>query len=310
MKPHTTRPARQAKTTAPGATPPPLPDFALIPARPFPKEAIKDPVRCYSLGLIVPPAEQARAKHADAPTHRISPPARQALAALTGSGPRQTPPHSDTAELLGEALARLRDHARDGDADAFATLGQLLREAVADFHVVAQQRPVLAAAWGRNQNSLPANAGRNTAHTDDLETALNLFTLGEASPYRVNPIKKRGGKAPDFNTDVNALAALLCRHLADHRALAGLLRPPVPKWARLAANLPELNHRTADVWNSAAWELLASSVENERELAAICLLGKVRAADTKGNGVGPQIASIQTRLLRAFETIAAKKPPA
>jgi len=306
------KPARPAKPSAPGAPPQPapFPEVALIPARPFPKEALKNPVRFYDLGRVVTPAEQARAKHADAPPHLIAPAVRQALESLTGSGPRQIPAHSDTGQLLAEAIARLRDHANAGDAVAFATLGNLLAEAVADFHEVARKHPDLAAKWGARQATLPAITGKNPAAVADLEQAFELFKTGTASPYRINPEARKGGHPPDVNTPANALAGLLNQHLNHHRAIASHLRPPVPEWASLAATLPELSSATAYLWNRAAWELLLSSVENEAELVKLCKLGDVRE-DPEADGVGPQVAAIRARLRRAFRTLAAKpaRPP-
>jgi hypothetical protein len=301
MKPTAPRPARKAKPTTPAA--PPLPDFALRPARPFPKKAIEDPVAFHDLGPVVSPADQARAKHADEPPDNITPGVCQSLAALTGSGPRQTPPHSDTAIILGEAIDRLRDHALDGDTDAFLWLGNTLNRAVADFQEVARRHPAIAAAWGAKQNTIPANVGRNPGHAADLETAFARFDLGSKSPYRVNPESRRGGHTFDTNTPANALAAGLCEHLANHRARARLLRPPVPRWAQLAAVLPELTAATARVWKRAAWELLLSSVENERELVRLCPLGDVRAMEVESS-VSPQISAIKNRLYRAIQTLA------
>ena len=306
------RPPRPPKHSAPGASPQPapFPETALIPARPFPKEAIENPVTFYDLGRVVTPAEQARAKHADAPPPLIAPAVRQALESLTGSGPRQLPPHSHTGQLLGEALARLRDHANAGDAAAFVTLGNLLAEALADFHEIARSHPDLAAKWGARQATLPAITGKNPAAVADLEQAFELFKTGTASPYRINPEARKGGHPPDVRTPANALAGLLCQHLNHHRAIASLLRPPVPKWASLAATLPELSVADAHAWNSAAWELLLSSVENEAELVKLCKLGKVRE-DPEADGVGPEVAAIRARLGRAFRTLAARaaRPP-
>lgn len=307
---HALAAARPRKNSAPGVPPQlaPFPEAGLIPARPFPKEAIQNPVAFYDLGHVVAPAEQARARHADAPTHLIAQAARQALEALTGSGPRQDLAHFYTGQILGEALARLRDHANDRDAAAFATYGNLLAEAVADFHEIARRHPDLAAAWGARLATLPAITGRNPAAVANLEQAFKLFKTGTASPYRINPEARKGGHAPDAHTPANALAGLLCQHLDLYRGFARLLRPPIPPWAELAAKLPELSTATAHLWNRAAWQLLLSSVASEVELVDLCKLGDVRE-DPEADGVGPQVAAIRARLCRAFRTLAAKAAP-
>ena len=308
MKPTAPSPARKAKPTTPAA--PPLPNFALIPARPFPKNAVTSPEGFHELGPVVAPSNQARANHADSPPHQIAAAASQALAALTGSGPRQTQPHSDTAIVLGEALDRLRDHALDGDTDAFHWLAHTLHKGVADFHEVARRNPANAAAWGERQALLPvlvprkiaASAKKTTALHLELAKTFDLFQLGEKCPLRVNP--KSGARALGAGTPVNVLAAGLLRHLADHRALAGLLRPPVPRWAQLAAVLPDSDCETAAAdWGEAAWELLRSTFENDKELVNYCDLGEARKNDTKGEGVGAQISEIRRRLLRAVNTL-------
>ncbi len=279
---------------------------ATIPVRPFPKRAVTEPGVFHNLGPVVTPAEQAKAKHADAPPHEVAAAARQAMDALAGSGPSQTPAHSDTALALETALARLRDHAIEGDAAAFAWLGYVLRNAVADFHEVARRNPDVAAAWGETQNTLPVLAGRNKGHAREAESLFTLFRLGGKSPYRVNPEARAGGHAPDAANAVNALAAGLCQHLAVHRLPVAAMRAPVPAWARLASRLPELSRETADAWADAAKELLKSSFSNDADLVAHCELGDSREFESEGDGVGKQVAEIHRRIRRAIHSLAAK----
>jgi hypothetical protein len=74
-----------------------------------------------------------------------------ALCSLDVGGLSSTDVRTAISELrvwhgVGAALdARLRDHANAGDPDAFVTLGNLLAEALADFHAVARKHPDLAA---------------------------------------------------------------------------------------------------------------------------------------------------------------------
>ena len=285
-----------------------VPPAALWPVRPFPKKAITSPETYHDLGPVVAPTDQAKAPGANLTPHVLASDARKLLNALTGSGPRQEPPHSGTVCALDEALARLRDHALEGDADAFAALGFILRNAVADFHEIARRRPALAAVWGERENTLPAMVGRNPGHAADLEAAFARFRLGEKSPYRVNSEKRKGCRAPNSNTPVNALAAGLCAHLNDHRPPRFpicMMRPPIPPWARLASDLPELSLNTAEQWSKAAFELIASSCANEAEIVTFCGLGDVREDDV-ANGVSPQISAIKARLRRAVHDLAAK----
>ena len=291
------KPNKPKRTT----TPPP----GLLRVRPFPKKGVTSPETFHDLGPVVIPADQAAALGAHLPTNVLETDARKLLVALNGSGPRQEPPHTGTAFALDEALSRLRDHALAGDADAFANLGFILRNAVADFHEIARLNPALAAAWGERQNTIPALTGRNPGHAADLNTAFTLFNLGEKSPYRVNSEHR---KAPSAITRSNALAAALCAHLNAHRFAVELMRPPVPPWAGLAAKLPELDASTAHLWTKAAFELLESSVENEAELLRLSDLGDVREHDTK-KGTSSQREAIKARLRRAMSVIAAKKAP-
>lgn len=293
-------------------TPATLPADCLLPVRPFPKEAVTSPETFHDLGEIRTPAQMAEAKHADAPPEKLAPAARQALAALVGSGPRQAAPHIDTMLHLGEGLARLRDHAVAGDAAAFNLLGYLLWDAVADFHEVARRHPEAAAAWGEKLGFLPMLVPRKIARPSKKTTALHtelertfaLFQLGEKCPVRVNP---DGGRNPGAETPVNVLAAGLCRHLADHRAAFPILRPPIPRWARLAAELPELDRDHARAWGEAAWELLRASFAHDHELVTFCGLGKPRESESE-SGAGAQVSEIRRRLLRAIETIAPARP--
>lgn len=291
-----TKPARPSRT---------VPDSARLAVRPFPKQALISPETFHNLGPIITPPAQATALGANLPPLTLEADARKLLDALNGSGPRQQPPHSGTACTLDAALARLRDHALEGDAAAFAALGFILRNAVADFHEIARRHPSLAAAWGETQNTLPALTGRNPGHAADLDAAFVLFHLGEKSPYRVNSENRKGGRAPNAAAPVNALAAGLCAHLDTHRRPVAMFRAPVPPWARLAAVLPNLDTTTAEQWSEAALECLFSSTENAAEIARLCSLGKVRENETK-RGVSPQISAIKTRLRRAIRDLALK----
>ena len=294
--------------TGTAVKPDPKPVPALFTARPFPKKAITSPE--YDFGPILTPEQMAE---------KVPPGGRwkemtldalaaKALAALVGSGPKQDRPHLNTTLVLVEGLDRLRDHALNADAAAFAYFGSILRKAVADFHEIARRHPAIAAAWGETQNTLPALVGRNPAHSSDLEKAFALFQLGEASPYRVNSEKRKGGRAPNANNPTNSLAAGLCEHLNAHRPPRFLIQyssPPIPSWVKLASTLPELSRKTAAQWADAAIELLTFSFENDAELVDYCNLGDVREEET-GKGVSPQISAIKSRLRRAIRDLAAK----
>lgn len=300
---------RRAKTSPPPAKTPPA--AALLPVLPFPRrgaQTMPGPTApgWHDLGPIRTPAEQAAAPGANLAPHVLEADAVKVLDALTGSGPRQAVPHSGTAYALEEGLARLRDHALAGDADAFAALGFVLRRAVADFHEIARRQPALAAAWGENQNTLPALTGKNPGHRSDLEAAFALFRLGEKSPYRVNPENRKGGKAPDASNPVNALAAGLCEHLAAHRRPVATMRPPVPKWASLAADLPTLSRDTARQWSEAALKLLESTFENPAELVKYCSLGDIREAEDATESAAPQVSAIRARIRRGIRELSAK----
>ena len=264
--------ARKTKPAKPARTAPPS---ALLAVRPFPKQAITSPETFHDLGEIVSPSAQAKTPGANLPPLTLEADARKLLDALNGTGPRQQPPHSGTACTLDAALARLRDHALEGDAAAFAALGFILRNAIADFHEIARRRPALAASWGETQNTLPALTGRNPGHAADLDAAFVLFHLGEASPYRVNP--PHGKKAPNTNTAANVIAAGLCAHLDAHRRPVAMFRAPVPPWARLAAALTDLDTTTAAAWVEAAWALLFETTgghpEDKKEFHSLAALG-------------------------------------
>lgn len=307
-----TRAPRRTGKTKPTPSSPAIPAECLLPVRPFPKRAVTSPETFHDIGTVTTPTEQAKAAPAAASPEQIEAAARQALRALAGTGPRQTPPHAGTALALGEALALLRDHALSGDAAAFNWLGYVLWNATADFHEVARRHPEAAAAWGEKQGFLPMLVPRKIArpskkttalHTE-LEATFDLFRLGEKCPVRVNP---DGGRNPGAETPVNVLAAGLCRHLADHRAAFPILRPPIPRWARLAAELPELDRDHARAWGEAAWELLRASFAHDHELVTFCGLGKPRESESE-SGAGAQVSEIRRRLLRAIETIAPARP--
>lgn len=264
--------ARKTKPARPSRT---VPDSARLAVRPFPKQALISPETFHDLGPIITPPAQATALGANLPPLTLEADARKLLDALNGSGPRQQPPHSGTACTLDAALARLRDHALEGDDAAFAALGFILRNAVADFHEIARRHPALAASWGETQNTLPALTGRNPGHAADLDAAFDLFRLGEKSPFRVNP--PQGRKAPNTNTAANVIAAGLCAHLDTHRRPVAMFRAPVPPWARLAAVLPELDTATAAAWVDAAWALLLETTgghpEEKKEFHSLAALG-------------------------------------
>ncbi len=209
----------------------------------------------HNLGNVTSPDEQAKALHADAPPHKIESAARQALAALAGSGPRQTPPHSGTAVFLAEGFRLLRDHAVAGDGDAFKCLGDILHEAIADFHEVARRRPTLAAGWGRKRALVPVLAGHNIAHKDAVEAALNLFKVGEAGPPLIS---KRRGKQKSTTNGAVALAALIRQKLEPWRGAPSEL--PIADWQRKAGDLPPLNsYAAASKWAAVGFQLLKDS---------------------------------------------------
>ena len=238
----------------------PLPDGAGIAVRPFQihlfNAAFDAP---HDLGEILTP-EQMAAKVPLAPTPAdINRAARKALDALVGCGPKQTVPHFDTALLLAEGLARLRDFALAGDAAAMRALGDVLSLAVADLAELARKKPEVVRDWSRKQNVVPVLTGKNIGHRKQLAADLDAFGVGEATPYRVNP---QGKKVPDISTPANALAGQLCQHLAYYRAIFPCLQKP-PEWARLAAKLKPLSNATWERWADAAWECLMSATGSQ-----------------------------------------------
>uniref|UniRef100_UPI00404BA2B3 hypothetical protein n=1 Tax=Cephaloticoccus sp. TaxID=1985742 RepID=UPI00404BA2B3 len=137
------------------------PDAALIPVEPFPLPAINAPAYPHDLGPVQTP--EAMAQHVPPggawKEITITDAAAKALAALVGSGPAQTPPHFATAVHLREGLARLRDHALTGDADALRWYGKVISDAVADLGETARRHPELVRKWSRKQNVVPVLTG-------------------------------------------------------------------------------------------------------------------------------------------------------
>jgi len=290
-----------------------LPDVALLPVAPFPLAAINAKDYPHDLGQVQTPEEMAR--HVP-PGGRwkeitITDAADKALAALIGSGPVQTPPHFNTAMHLHEGLARLRDYALAGDADAMKWLGYVLSHAVADLGEMARRHPEIVRTWSRKQNAVPVLTGRNKGHRDELAADLAAFAVGEGSPYRINPM---GKKVPDISTPANRLAGMLCAHLNQYRDPVEIMRPPVPTWARMASTLPELSARGAwTQWADAAWECLLDATDRHPEthpvLAKLGTKGarkdglqntRTRAANVK--------AEIRQTLREAIQKLAAPEP--
>ncbi|MEY3775275.1 MAG: hypothetical protein RLZZ129_2055 [Verrucomicrobiota bacterium] len=286
-----------------------LPDPALLPVMPFPVSAINAPAYPHAFGPVQTPEEMAQ--HVP-PKGRwrevtVEAAATKALAALVGSGPKQEPPHSGTAQHLREGLARLRDHALAGDANAMRWLGIVLSEAVADLGEMARRHPEIVRTWSRKQNVIPVLTGRNKGHRDELFTDLAAFAVGEDSPYRVNP---KGKKVPDISTPANRLAGMLCDHLSHYRFSVEIMRPPVPTWARMASKLPELTADTWEDWADAAWEcLLYASNDHPEAQPGLAKLG-TRAARKDGLQTAPTRAAnvkaeIRQTLREAIQKIAA-----
>jgi hypothetical protein len=277
----------------PRKDPPKLPKPVGLPLiREFTLEADGELRTSHDLGKIIPAAEQATAPGAARPPHVLERDCAERLAALVGSGPRQGVPHSLTATVLAEALARLRDHALNGDKDAMQCLGYVLSQAVADLREIARKTPEVAKEWGRDQSVVPVLAGRNKGHKKAVEEDLAAFEVGEGSRYRINPPPRK--KAPDVSTFANKLAGDLCAHLADARAKAklhGALRralpdqvSPLPKWAKIASSLPDLSKATWEKWAEAAWDCLLSATEGnpERIPSLWKLCAKARKDGRKG----------------------------
>jgi len=282
----------------------PLPDGAGIAVRPFPihrfNAAFDAP---HDLGEILTPEQMAAKVPTPADINRA---ARKALDALVGCGPKQNVPHLDTALLLAEGLARLRDFALAGDRDAMRWLGFVLSQAVADLAELARQKPEVVREWSRTQNVVPVLTGKNAAQTGtkkdvgQLRRDLDDFDVGALSPYKINPAPKRGGGSFNAATPVDALAGNLCQHLASYRAMLPLLQKPVPQWAQLAAGLPELTKAHATQWRDAAWECLMSATGSQPE--KLIALGKGRASE----GPAAEREMIKKSLLDAIKRMARK----
>jgi hypothetical protein len=286
---------RQPKPTKPAG---------LVLVQEFPLKAIGKIGEWHDLGKVIPAAEQAKAPGVALPPHILARDATKLLSALNGSGPRQDLPHFQTSEVLSEALARLRDHAVGGDADAFNSLARLTFHVVADLHEVARRHPGLAARWGKQQAVIPVLMGRNPGHTEDLADALSLFAVGEGSPFRVNSGKGKGRRAPSTRTNANAIAAALYQHLAAYRISPRLMNPPIPTWARHAAGLPDLSAESVEQWWTAAEACLKSSLGGE-PLSKWSELGDHREPEDGVNGsTAAQEAGAWARLRRGFKQIA------
>jgi hypothetical protein len=278
---------RQPKPTKPAG---------LVLVQEFPLKAIGKIGEWHDLGKVIPAAEQAKAPGVALPPHILARDATKLLSALNGCGPRQDLPHFQTSEVLSEALARLRDHAVGGDADAFNSLARLTFHVVADLHEVARRHPGLAARWGKQQAVIPVLMGRNPGHADDLAEALTLFAVGESNPLKVNSGRGRGKRAPSTSTPANQFAAALFQHLASHRISLNLMKPPVPKWAMLASELPDLSAETVELWWATAEECLKSALGSQK-LSTFSDLGDIRESEDG------QEAGAWARLRRAFKAI-------
>lgn len=241
MKTPRKSPAKEITKTAPAK----IPDACKLPVRRLNLRALIEDA--HDLGEVVSPEEQARAKHADANPWQIAKAAKQALAALAGSGPRQDAPHFLTALTLQDGLARLRDHALAGDKDAFAWLGFLVSQAVADLGEVARRHPKLAGEWGAKHAIVPVLTGKNKGHKEELAETLALFRVGEDSPYRVNP---NGKRVPNIRTEANRIAGALCQHLS---------------LAKASSPLPKLSSETWEEWEAAAWRCLLDATDQHPE---------------------------------------------
>lgn len=285
----------------------PLPDGAGIAVRPFAIHLFDAAFNApHDLGEILTP-EQMAAKVPLAPTPAdINRAARKALDALIGCGPKQTVPHFDTALLLAEGLARLRDFALAGDAAAMRSLGDVLSLAVADLAELARKKPEVVREWSRKQNVVPVLTGKNAAqtgtrkHVGQLRRDLDAFDVGALSPYKINPAPKRGGGSFNAATPVDALAGHLIHYLGNHRYSTLLMAHPVPDWAKLAADLPELTKANATQWREAAWECLMSATGSQPEKHIA--LGKGRASE----GPAAEREMIKTSLLAAIKRMARK----
>jgi len=286
------------------------PDFACLPVKPFPIQAIAKPGDApHDLGTIQTPEEMAKSVPPGGRWKEmtVDDAAAKALAALAGSGPAQTPPHFNTAMHLNEGLARLRDHVLAGDADAMKWLGFVLSHAVADLSELARRRPEIVRTWSRGQNVVPVLTGKNAAQTGSksdigqLRRDLDAFAVGEASPYKINPEAKRGGGTFNAATPVNALAGELLAHLDRHRFSVDIMKSPVPNWARMASVLPELTKASASKWTEAAWECLMSATGSQPE--KFSNLGEARASE----GPGAEREKLQQSLREAIARMAKER---
>jgi len=216
-------------------------------------------------------------------------------------------PHLDTALLLAEGLARLRDFAIAGDAAAMRLFGSVLSQAVADLGEMARRKkPEVVREWSRKQNVVPVLTGKNAAQTGtkkdvgQLRRDLDDFDVGALSPYKINPAQKRGGGTFNATTRVNTVAGGLIHHLGNYRYSTLLMARPVPPWAQLASLLPELTKATATQWAKAAWECLMSATGSQPE-KFLPELGQHRANHYERNVMGrlrPVKQSTKNRDLR------------
>jgi hypothetical protein len=229
--------------------------------------------------------------------------ARKALDALVGCGPKQDVPHFDTALLLAEGLARLRDFAIAGDAAAMRVFGSVLSQAVADLREMARVHPAIVREWSRKQNVVPVLTGKNKGHRTQLAADLDAFGVGEATPYRVNP---QGKKVPVISTPANALAGQLCQHLAYYRAIFPCLQKP-PEWASRVAKLEPLSNATWEPWADAAWKCLMSATGSQPQAdPKLAALG-IKKATAKQDKLSKQTADLEY-LKRRSGLIYSKRP--
>ena len=266
----------------------------------------------HDLGKILTPAKMAAKKvpRKASPT-AIARATRKALNALVGCGPRQPVPHCYTSDIVQRGLVALRDYAIAGDLGAMHSLGFVLSQAVADLGEVARRYPKIVCEWSRKQNVVPVLTGRNIGHRKQLLADLDLFAVGEATPYRVNPPK--GKKAPDILQHANYIAGQLCKHLEDHRIVYSMLRTPVPKWVHLASKLPSFTEDVCERWVNAAWACILDATDGHPEVSiALRPLG-VKATRKAGLETPRTLAAncraeIRQTLAEAFRTLASRSP--
>jgi hypothetical protein len=289
------------------------PDWAGITATPFPLHAFSASGEgAHDLGKILTPAQMAANVPAGASPPRLGNAARAALDALIGCGPTQVQPHMDTALLLAEGLARLRDYALAGDAAAMNWLGFLLHTNVADLAEIARRRPEIVREWSRMQNVVPVLTGKNVGHRKQLTRDLDAFGVGESSVFRVNP--PRGKKAPDVSLAANGIAGQLCQHLNWHKAVFDVLEKPVPEWARMASRLPPLSKAVWERWADAAWECALDATAGKPEESPVLRPLGAKAARKDGLQTPATLASniraeIRQTLREAFCNLASVSPP-